>query len=72
MIVAYCVPYLRQQENHTVSLSPEVIARAPPELLGLAGFAQWQGLGMIDGYSDAPLQARPRQFSAVLAPDPAA
>lgn len=68
MIIAYCVPFLRPQENHTVSLSPEVLAGASPELLALAGFGQWQGLGMIDGYSDISPQGRPGTYSGILAP----
>ncbi|HEV2597896.1 phytanoyl-CoA dioxygenase family protein [Sphingopyxis sp.] len=68
MIIAYCAPFLRPQENHTVSLRPEVIAGASPELLELAGFQHWYGLGMIDGYSEGPRTGRPEKFSTIMAP----
>lgn len=68
MIIAYCVPFLRPQENHTASLRPEVIAGSSLELLELAGFQHWFGLGMIDGYADAPRTGRPESFSTIMTP----
>lgn len=45
----FCRPFLRQQENHTVSTDPEVLAGASPELRRLLGFHPWRSLGGRQG-----------------------
>lgn len=45
----YCQPFVRQQENYTLSLDPTVRAGASPELLALLGFRSWNTLGMVEG-----------------------
>jgi len=49
ILAYYCVPWLRQQENSTASLRPEVVATMSPVLWRLAGFDQYAFYGMIDG-----------------------
>lgn len=66
LISAYGRPFLRPQENHTVSVSPEVLAESSPELLALLGFAPWLGIGMIDGKLYEPQAGRPMQYSREL------
>ena len=68
LIAAYCKPFLRPQENHTVSISPEVIAQSPPELLALMGFSPWMGIGMIDGQLYDPQPGRPLRYTRELSP----
>ncbi len=68
ILAAYCKPFVRTQENSTVSVDPEVLAQASPELLTLLGFRTWQGLGMVDGARHDQLRTRPETFSGELRP----
>jgi hypothetical protein len=68
VLAAYCRPFIRPQENHTMSLAPEVLAECSPELLALLGFQTWNGLGMIEGSRHGVLNARPTAFSGELKP----
>jgi ectoine hydroxylase-related dioxygenase (phytanoyl-CoA dioxygenase family) len=45
----YCRPFMRQQENWFLSLKPEVLASAPPQLRQLLGYENYLSLGMVDG-----------------------
>ena len=48
--LAYCVGWMRQQENMQLSVSPEIARTFSPELLALCGFGAYQGLiGAVDG-----------------------
>lgn len=53
ILTYYCRPWMRTQENHTVSTDPEVVAQATPALRRLLGFDLYWSLGMINGL--APL-----------------
>jgi len=64
----FCRPFIRQQENFTMSLAPEVIERAPPELLRLLGFATWHSLGMVEGTIHGTINPRPTRFVTELGP----
>lgn len=64
-----CRPFLRQQENFTVSASPEVLARASDELLGRLGFRVQGTLGGVQGPREGALMARPTSFLGPLAAD---
>ena len=68
ILAAYCRPFLRTQENSTISVDPAVLAEASPELLTLLGFRTWFGLGMVDGSRHGELSARPGQFTGELKP----
>lgn len=68
LLAAYCMPFIRQQENYALSLAPEVMERCSPELLTLLGFRNWKSLGMIDGSRHGELNSRPREFSRELEP----
>lgn len=68
LLSAYCSPFIRQQENFSLSLSPDVIERSSPELLTLLGFRNWQDLGMVDGSGHGDLNRRPSQYSRELEP----
>lgn len=48
VLVTYCPPFIRGQENWTRSLRPEVLA-AHPELSALCGFDEWMTLGGVNG-----------------------
>jgi ectoine hydroxylase-related dioxygenase (phytanoyl-CoA dioxygenase family) len=64
----YCRPFVRQQENMTMSLAPEVIAQCSPELLRLLGFETWRTLGMVEGSFHGVLNPRPTNFVTELRP----
>lgn len=49
LLIPFCQPCVRTQENHTAGVSPQVLEQCPDELLKLLGFAPWRSLGMIDG-----------------------
>ncbi len=49
MIVNYCSPVLRQQENFWRSLDPCVLATADPLLRRLLGDEIYDSLGMVNG-----------------------
>lgn len=46
----YCRPFLRAQENHSLSLRPEVYAVCSDELKALLGFKSWNTFGGVDGH----------------------
>ena len=48
VLAAYYLPYLRGQENWTVSLHPDVL-QSHPELAPLCGFEEWATLGGVHG-----------------------
>lgn len=62
----YCLPFMRQQENFTTSLAPEVIAQCSPELLALLGFQNWRSLGGINGSRPGEIHRRPSTFVTEL------
>jgi ectoine hydroxylase-related dioxygenase (phytanoyl-CoA dioxygenase family) len=66
LLCSYCRPFVRTQENSTLSVSPEALAECSPELLTLLGFRNWQGLGSLDGAGHGVLQARPTRYSQEL------
>ncbi len=49
VIVNYCSPVLRQQENFWRSLDPQVLASASPLLQRLLGHEIYDSLGMVNG-----------------------
>ena len=49
LLAYYCKPWLRQQENHTVSVRQDVVDAMTPTLRRLLGFDHYGSLGMIDG-----------------------
>ncbi len=57
ILVYYCVPYLRQQETFTRSLSRDTIRSLTATQRTLLGFDIWSGLGQVDGL--------PRQWQGV-------
>ena len=62
----FCRPFLRQQENFTLSLAPEVIAKCSPELLSILGFQTWATLGMVEGSVHGTISPRPDEFVTEL------
>jgi len=64
----YCRPFVRQQENMTMSLAPEVVAQCSPELLSLLGFQTWRTLGMVEGSVHGHINPRPTSFVTELRP----
>lgn len=58
----FCRPFIRQQENFTMSLAPEVIERCSEQLLSLLGFKTWGTLGMVEGTRHGYLNPRPRSY----------
>lgn len=49
VIAYYCQPWIRQQENASLSLLPEVWPTLSPRLRELAGLRMYKGLGSIAG-----------------------
>jgi ectoine hydroxylase-related dioxygenase (phytanoyl-CoA dioxygenase family) len=66
LLVAFCRPFIRSQENHTVSIAPDVLAQCSPQLLTLLGFSPWRALGMIDGGLAQMRHGRPTSYSGEL------
>jgi ectoine hydroxylase-related dioxygenase (phytanoyl-CoA dioxygenase family) len=64
----YCRPFVRQQENMTMSVAPEVVAKCSPELLSLLGFQTWRTLGMVEGSFHGHINPRPTAFVTELRP----
>ncbi len=44
----HCRGFIRQQENMTLGLLPEIVKSERPELLKRLGFATWAGLGRVE------------------------
>jgi ectoine hydroxylase-related dioxygenase (phytanoyl-CoA dioxygenase family) len=61
-----CVPWLRQQENFTVSLSPLVLERCGDDLLARFGFKVRGTLGGVQGPREGTLVQRPEAFLEAL------
>jgi ectoine hydroxylase-related dioxygenase (phytanoyl-CoA dioxygenase family) len=68
LLAAYCSPFIRQQENFSLTVPPEVLAKCSPELLGLLGFRNWQDLGMVDGSMHGEIHFRPARHTRELEP----
>lgn len=49
ILAYYCRPWLRQQENHCLSVRPDVLAAASAPLRRLLGFDRYNSLGMVNG-----------------------
>ena len=66
LLAAYCKPFLRTQENSTISVDPAVLEQCSPEMLTLLGFRTWHGLGMVEGSRHGDLNRRPTVYSREL------
>lgn len=69
-ILSYsCRPWVRQQENFTLSVDPEVLEAMPDELKARIGFKVWMTLGRVfdPGVHNAPV-IRPTEYVRELAP----
>ncbi len=68
LLGAYCSPFMRQQENFSLSLAPEVFEQCSPELRALLGFKTYQGslLGMVSGSPANHMNKRPDHFVTEL------
>lgn len=49
IIAYYCQPWIRQQENASLSILPEVWPTLSPTLRGLVGLKMYRGLGCVSG-----------------------
>lgn len=49
VLTYFCRPWLRPQENYTLSTHPDVVEHADAELLGLLGLKVWRTLGGVQG-----------------------
>ncbi|MEU2954613.1 phytanoyl-CoA dioxygenase family protein [Streptomyces xanthochromogenes] len=49
VLTYFCRPFVRQQENFSLSLAPEVIAALPDDIKALLGFRIWKTLGSVEG-----------------------
>ena len=49
VIAYYCQPWIRQQENFSLSIQPEMWATLSPRVRELVGLAMFKGLGCISG-----------------------
>lgn len=48
VLITFCGPQFRSQENYTVGTAPEVLQEASPRLLALLGFKIWNAYGRIE------------------------
>lgn len=65
----FCRPFVRQQENFSLSISPETFERCSAELKSLLGFQVWHTLGMIEGTRHGTINERPERYSCELRAD---
>jgi ectoine hydroxylase-related dioxygenase (phytanoyl-CoA dioxygenase family) len=49
VLTYFCRPWIRPQENYTLSTHPDVLARADDELKALLGLRVWRTLGGVQG-----------------------
>ena len=49
VLTYFARPWLRPQENYTLSTHPDVVAAADPEVLALLGLRVWRTLGGVQG-----------------------
>lgn len=49
ILTYFCRPWIRPQENYTLSTHPDVLATADDELLALLGMKVWRTLGGVQG-----------------------
>ena len=49
LLAYYCRPFIRQQENPFLSMSPDVEADLSPEVRRLLGYKIWRTLGGVEG-----------------------
>lgn len=69
LITYFVMPFIRQEEKFSLSLSPSVMEQCAPELLSLLGFEVWFRLGGVDGADSGTLYARrPTSFSGEWRP----
>jgi ectoine hydroxylase-related dioxygenase (phytanoyl-CoA dioxygenase family) len=69
LLAAYCKPFLRTQENSTISVDPKVLEQCSPELLTLLGYRSWTyGLGSVEGSARGVLNPRTTHFTRELEP----
>lgn len=68
ILTSFARPFIRQHENATMGISPEVLSQCSPEMLTLLGFTPWRGLGNVDGSRHGELTMRPAKFSGELRP----
>jgi ectoine hydroxylase-related dioxygenase (phytanoyl-CoA dioxygenase family) len=62
----HCRPFIRQQENMTLGILPEIVKNERPELLKRLGFVTWAGLGRVENPRPAvPLHVSPGAISAL-------
>jgi ectoine hydroxylase-related dioxygenase (phytanoyl-CoA dioxygenase family) len=49
VLTYFCAPFLRQQENHCLSLDPAVLRSLPDRVRELLGVRVWKTLGSVEG-----------------------
>jgi ectoine hydroxylase-related dioxygenase (phytanoyl-CoA dioxygenase family) len=49
ILTYFCRPFMRQQENFTLSVAPDVLPTLPAEVKALLGFQVWKTLGSVEG-----------------------
>ena len=69
LLPRYCKPFVRQQENMTVSLSPVILSRCTPEFRSIIGMSVWRTFGVIgEDVKASVYRERPTQFTTELRP----
>jgi ectoine hydroxylase-related dioxygenase (phytanoyl-CoA dioxygenase family) len=71
ILTAYSRPYIRTQENHSLSIAPEVYDACSPRMLTLLGFETSRSggaLGMVNGTMPGQMNRRPTEFVTELKP----
>jgi ectoine hydroxylase-related dioxygenase (phytanoyl-CoA dioxygenase family) len=49
IVMHFCRPFIRQQDNFSLSLAPDVLRELTPEERALLGFRVWKTLGGVEG-----------------------
>jgi ectoine hydroxylase-related dioxygenase (phytanoyl-CoA dioxygenase family) len=69
-LLAYCCrPFIRQQENFSLSIAREVFDVCSPALRSLLGFQVWGSLGMMSGTPHGTIHSLPVEAVTELAPE---
>lgn len=65
----YCRPFMRQQENYMLTLTPELMKRMDDELIRLLGFRVWFTLGGIEGVPNGSVVSNSSRVVGELRPN---
>jgi len=71
ILVTFCAPQFRQQENQTLALDPELWDEIPQKLKERLGFKVWNAYGRIESSAAAMVEPNPDRIGELKPDDPA-